>query len=214
MKCNYCYGRCHKKGRTVSGIQKYQCKTCEKYQKIKQVLGLMKLLIKKNKIYLVLVCLAAVSCNSGRNQEQYECSDRIDSVVVYTLSKNAECFDCSNYAEIFITLFNKDDKRRNLSFYANERLGATTNFTIKLKDDLYELEGNENHQIIIEPNEKKAVLLMLKEQYLFKNDSSNYTDFVSKLVKEGKLEYSDSLTHNNFEVPKSKNFKLIKLLYK
>lgn len=33
MKCNYCYGRCHKKGRTVSGIQKYQCKTCEKYQR-------------------------------------------------------------------------------------------------------------------------------------------------------------------------------------
>lgn len=33
MKCHYCYARCHKKGKTISGTQKYQCKACKKYQR-------------------------------------------------------------------------------------------------------------------------------------------------------------------------------------
>lgn len=33
MKCSHCNGKCIKKGITPSGVQKYKCKSCNKYQR-------------------------------------------------------------------------------------------------------------------------------------------------------------------------------------
>lgn len=155
-----------------------------------------------------MLILGATLSSCGANMVNSEISnDTLDSAIVYT-KKNNHCFDCSNYAEIFITLFNGKETQRKLPFYIQANNGET-NFYIDWQGKYINLVGNESHPIILNANQKLPILLIIKDNYWLSMDSTSYFKLIQNILQEGKLKYVDNVTNDTLEIYKSKQFKIV-----
>lgn len=130
----------------------------------------------------------------------------VDSINVYTVSKNSDCIDCANYCEVFLSIFNPKHDKIIIPFYSNSR---GTNFYLDWNGQRYNLQGNDGENITILPNKSHSFLLMVNELYVPVKDSGEYIKLVNSIIKNGKFKY---FPHENdsvvFEIPQDIKIKI------
>jgi hypothetical protein len=172
--------------------------------------------MRENRILFYLLFVILYSCNTDdsvclSNKVEVH-NNSIDSVMVYYKQKNKICYDCSNYCEIFVSLYNNTDTIKKFLFYFNENNSAKTNFYIKYKAEIFELYGNDANPIVIDKKGKHNIVLSLSNNFLIKDDSLNYSSFIDEIFNKGSLIYINSkmkIKADTIVISKSPNMKFV-----
>jgi hypothetical protein len=153
-----------------------------------------------------------LSCLSRSNREDLPSGETysFDSAFVFLTDTTKKCFDCYDFAELFVSINN--DTKEDVQMYfrkTQDSIKYDATFFLGNAENSYELTSNESNSITIKKKSSVNLLLSLEAQRLRLSQKSNraYRNLIYKLLNAHTVYYTTNISSRKFI--KSKGFKII-----